>query len=62
MSDKDEMICEVHMKLPAEYTVYKVQTQLYCPICATLMHEYFLGDDKTRYRCMACETKVEVGR
>ena len=33
-----------------------------CPNCGGDMHEYFMGDDKTRYRCMACETKVEVGR
>ena len=36
--------------------------QTICPICGGDMHEYFMGDDVRRYRCMACETKVEVGR
>ena len=60
MSDK--MICEAHMALPEKYRVQKVETHLFCPRCATLMHEYFMGDDVRRYRCMVCETKVEVGK
>ena len=53
MSEKRETPCRVDMS-------FRVPDCVYCPICDHLMHEYFMGDDVRRYRCMACETKVEV--